>query len=267
VLASLVIEEARTLPNTTVTFFYCKYGDESRNSFLAVARGVLSQVLSSEKSNNILLYVDEKASSSGETVLSSSKLAKELLETIFQSCKKTYIILDGLDECDRGERKEIATWFRQLVDGLPQREMDTIRCLFVSQDDGFARKDLSMLPSIKLTMNSNKSDIETYAKVWHQRIEERFGPLDLKKLNIANIVTARAQGDCHLSHFRPVQWTDFFRHVPVRKIGRAEPLQPDIAQKAYRRDAGKISSESRRSVSKKTNMRERISNVFTATQG
>jgi hypothetical protein len=253
VRASLVIEEARTLPNTTVTFFYCKYGDESRNSFLAVARGVLSQVLSSEKSNNILLYVDEKASSSGETVLSSSKLAKELL--------------DGLDECDRGERKEIATWFRQLVDGLPQREMVTIRCLFVSQDDGFARKDLSMLPSIKLTMNSNKSDIETYAKVWHQRIEERFGPLDLKKLNIANIVTARAQGDCHLSHFRPVQWTDFFRHVPVRKIGRAEPLQPDIAQKAYRRDAGKISSESRRSVSKKTNMRERISNVFTATQG
>ncbi|KAH8789515.1 hypothetical protein F5882DRAFT_354269 [Hyaloscypha sp. PMI_1271] len=194
VLASLVIEEARALPNTTVTFFYCKYGDESRNSFLAVARGILSQVLSSEKSNDILLYVDEKASTSGETVLSSSKLAKELLETIFQSCKKTYIILDGLDECNRDERKEIATWFRQLVDGLPRREMDTIRCLFVSQDDGYARKDLSMLPSIKLTLNSNKSDIETYAKVWHQRIEERFGPLDPKKLNIANIVTAKAQG-------------------------------------------------------------------------
>jgi hypothetical protein len=195
VLASLAIEKARELPNTTVTFFYCKYGDESRNSFLAVARGILSQVLSSEKSDDILLYVDEKASSSGETVLSSSKLAKELLETVFQSCKKTYIILDGLDECNRDERKEISTWFCQLVDGLPRREMDTIRCMFVSQDDGIARKDLSMLPTIKLTATSNKSDIETYAKVWHHRIDEKFGPLDPKEMNIANIVTARAQGN------------------------------------------------------------------------
>jgi len=59
----------------------------------------------------------------------------------------------------------------------------------------------------------------------------------------------------------------FFRHVPVRKIGRAEPLQPDIAQKAHGRDGGKISPESRRSVSKKTYTRKSISNVFTATQG
>jgi hypothetical protein len=180
-----------------VTFFYFKYGDESRNSFLAVARGILSQMLSCNRlGDSLLLYVDEKASCSGETVLTSSKLAKELLETIFQSYKKMYIILDGLDECNRHERKEISTWFRQLVDGLPRKEMDAIRCLFVCQDDGYARKDLSMLPSIKLTAASNKSDIEMYARIWHQRIEEKFGPLDPKTLNIANIVTARAQG-CH----------------------------------------------------------------------
>jgi hypothetical protein len=198
-MASLAVEEARKLPGTTVTFFYCKYGDESRNSFLAVARGVLSQVLSSQRPNDdLLLYVDERASCSGETVLSSVKLAKELLETVFLSYKKTYIILDGLDECNREERKEISAWFRQLVDGLPRKEMDIIRCLFVSQDDGYARKDLSMLPSIKLTATSNKSDIETYAKVWHQRIGEKFGPLNRKELNVANIVTARAQGNKHI---------------------------------------------------------------------
>jgi hypothetical protein len=199
VLASLAIEEARKLPHTTVAFFYCKYGDESRNSFLAVARGILSQVLSSQRSNNdLLLYVDERASCSGETVLSSSKLAKELLETVILSCKQIYIILDGLDECNRDERKEISTWFRQLVDGLPRKEMDTIRCLFVSQDDGYARKDLSMLPSIKLTATSNKSDIEMYAKAWHERIEKKFGTLEPKGLNVANIVTARAQGNVQI---------------------------------------------------------------------
>jgi hypothetical protein len=129
------------------------------------------------------------------------KLAKELLETVFESCKKTYIILDGLDECTRQERKDISTWFRQLVDGLPRKEMDAIRCLFVSQDDGYARKDLSMLPSIKLTATSNKSDIEMYARIWHQRMEEKFGPLDTKGLDITNIVTARAQGSNALPPF------------------------------------------------------------------
>jgi hypothetical protein len=209
VLASLAIEEARKLPNTTVAFFYCKYGDESRNSFLAVARGILSQVLSSQRSNDdLLLYVDERASCSGETVLSSSKLAKELLETVILSCKQTYIILDGLDECNRDERKELSTWFRQLVDVLPRKEMDSIRCLFVSQDDGYARKDLSMLPSIKLTSTSNKSDIEMYAKVWHQRIEEKFGTLKSKGLNVANIITARAQGNVQIFILVSVHWVD-----------------------------------------------------------
>jgi len=155
-------------------------------------------MLSYNRSNDsFLLYVDEKASCSGETVLTSSKLAKELLETVFKSCKKTYVILDGLDECNRDERKEISTWFCQLMDGLPREDMDAIRCLFVSQDDGYARKDFSMLPSIKLTATDNKCDIEAYASIWHQRIQEKFGPLDPKEYHIANIVTARAQGNFH----------------------------------------------------------------------
>lgn len=122
VLASVVIEEARRLADTTVVFFYCKFGDELRNIFISVARGIVSQILKSQilryRSNkpnayeSLLLYIDEKVSGSGETILTSSKLAKELLETAFKSCQKMYIVLDGLDECNREERKEISAWFR-----------------------------------------------------------------------------------------------------------------------------------------------------------
>ncbi|KAF8863167.1 hypothetical protein BDZ45DRAFT_765670 [Acephala macrosclerotiorum] len=104
VLASLAIEEARKLPEAVVVFFFCKPGDGSRNGFMAITRGILFQILSRNKSKDHMLYVDEKASFSGELVLASLKLAKELLETAIQSCKKTYIILDGLDECNRDER-------------------------------------------------------------------------------------------------------------------------------------------------------------------
>jgi hypothetical protein len=148
---------------------------------------------------SLLLYIDEKASGSGETILKAPKLAQELLETGFKSCKRTYIILDGIDECHRDERKEISTWFCQLIDGLPREDMDVIRCLFVSQDDGYARKDYYMLPSMKLTAADNKTDIEAYTTTWHRRIQDKFGPFDAN-LHVASIVTARAQGECWL-HF------------------------------------------------------------------
>lgn len=127
----------------------------------------------------------------GELVLTSSKLAKELLETAFKSCKKTYIILDGLDECNREQRKEISTWFRELVDGLPREEMDAIRCLFVSQDDGFAQKDLSMIPLLKITSNGNKRDIEVYTRAGFLKIQDKFGTHGPKYIHF---ISARAQG-------------------------------------------------------------------------
>ncbi|RYP68514.1 hypothetical protein DL769_005502 [Monosporascus sp. CRB-8-3] len=192
VLASLVIDEARKLPDVSVAFFYCAQGDATRDSFISVATGILSQLLAQD--HTILLYLDEKMSTkSGEAVLSSSVLAKELLQVSLKS-RKTYIILDGIDECNRDQRKEICTWFRSVVDSLPRTKVDEIRCLFISQDDGFARKDLSMLPSIKITAEDNKGDIETFARDWHRRIEDKFGRLDTAEYNVANIVTPRSQG-------------------------------------------------------------------------
>jgi hypothetical protein len=156
----------------------------------------LSQVLGHHGANDsVLLFLDEKTSGSGEPILTSTQLAKELLEVALKSYNNTYIILDRLNECDRDKRKEISSWFRQLVDSLPREDMDSIRCVFVSQDDRYARKDHSMLPSIKMTADDNKNDIQLYANIWHQRIHDKFGTLDPKESHVANIVTERAQGN------------------------------------------------------------------------
>jgi hypothetical protein len=108
-LASLIIEEARSLPDVTVAFFYCRYQDDERNTFLAVARGILAQLL--HQDDNILAYLYDKASRSGQTTLSTVSLAKELLEIATKNHKKLYIVIDGIDECERDERKEIASTF------------------------------------------------------------------------------------------------------------------------------------------------------------
>jgi hypothetical protein len=103
-----------------------------------------------------------------------------------------YLIIDGLDECKEAERNKISKRFLGIIEALPPANMDSIRCLFVSQDDGLARRTLGYLPTIKIT-TENKEDLKDYAAVWHQKLEAKFGSLRSNKSHIGNIISARAQ--------------------------------------------------------------------------
>lgn len=191
ILASIVIDEARRIAGATVAFFYCKHGEETRNSFLSVARSILAQVL--DQNPHLLPYFHERASISSDVLLTSTEVAKEMIQTALSSCEKTYVIIDGLDECGRGDRREITSWFQTVVEALPVTEMDSIRCLFVGQDDEVDLDGFRNLPTIKIT-DENRDDLKDFATVWHQRIENKFGTLQSKNYNISNIISARAQG-------------------------------------------------------------------------
>lgn len=156
---------------------------------------MLSQLVTG---NDILLqYVYTQAANSGEAVLSSATAAKALLQTAMETCDKSqklYIVIDGIDEYNREDRKEMSMWFKERVRNVPTNELGAIRCLFVSQDDGYARKDLSDCSQIKLTPKNTRQDIEAYCKMWHKLIAQKFGTLDPKEHNITEIITSRAQG-------------------------------------------------------------------------
>ena len=190
ILASVVIDELRCLPDTTVVFFYCKHDEETRNTFMAVARSILWQL--SSQNPLLLPYIHEHASSRGEMLLTSKFLAKEILKTALSSCERTFIVIDGLDECPRAERVEITSFFRGLVESTPVGEMEPVRCLFVSQDDGVALESFRGIPRIKIADHNNQ-DLRDYAQVWHKKLEAKFGSLQ-GNCHIANIITARAQG-------------------------------------------------------------------------
>ena len=72
-------------------------------------------------------------------------------------------------------------------------DIDPLRCLFVSQHDAVALGDFQDLPAIKIT-DENQLDMRAFAQVWHSRIETKFNKLRERNHNIANIITARAQG-------------------------------------------------------------------------
>ncbi|PZC93210.1 zf-H2C2-2 domain containing protein [Pyrenophora tritici-repentis] len=132
ILASRVIDACRCLPQARVAFFYCRNTDGDRNALVAVARTIISQLV--VENDMLLLKVFETAQASGEAVLSSRSMAKTLLAIALQTfptSQKTYIIIDGLDEYAREDRKEISIWFKEQVRSIPRQDLGQLRCLFL----------------------------------------------------------------------------------------------------------------------------------------
>ncbi|KAM7213295.1 hypothetical protein V8F06_011306 [Rhypophila decipiens] len=197
-LTSTVIDSLPTLCDPTpicLAYFYCKDGDPNRNSFVAIARGLLSQLLRGNPDLLLQLY-DKGNLKSGEAILSDAQTAKELLEVALDSSvKPTYIIIDGIDECqDRQERKLITSWFSEQVNNLPREDFGDLRCLFVSRKDGPAIKDLGMLPSIELRPVDTRDDIRNYLTAWGRKIEEKYGAVDSKAYPLVDTIMAATQG-------------------------------------------------------------------------
>ncbi|KAK0654181.1 hypothetical protein QBC41DRAFT_386563, partial [Cercophora samala] len=193
VLASIIIDEARNLDtDTTVAFFFCQPNDTNTNTFVAVARGLISQLMT--QNSSLITSLAEQRSLSGQVTLSTADLAKSMLKDALGCCKNTYIVIDGLDSCSRKDRKEIVSTIRSLVDSLPKEQMDDVRCVFLSQNDGFAKKDLGDLPTITITPKDNKSDIENYWNSCKNHLETRLGSLQALGIDIVKVVTARAHG-------------------------------------------------------------------------
>jgi hypothetical protein len=191
VLASMVIEQAKRLPGATVAFAYCKHYDEPKNKgFLHVAKAFLSQLVL--RHEELIPHFYEKLSESGQDSLSADTLAKPLLEVALKGHKAVYLVIDGLDEYSRDDRKEICSWYRTIVADTFPTDPGSLRCLFISQEDG-AKRDLSDLAQLKLTPKHTITDIRAFCASRHKRIEQKFGILS-KEQNITNVITARAKG-------------------------------------------------------------------------
>ncbi|KAI1147252.1 putative zinc finger protein [Nemania diffusa] len=243
ILASLVVEEARKLsPAPTVLFFYCKYGNSERDSFVALGRSLLVQFLKHD--SGLLPSFYQKSCRSGEAVLTSPALVEELLHLAFTNCKSAYIILDGLDECPRDQRKYITQWFRKLVDELPTNEPDRLRCLFVSQDDGAARKDFADLANIKIRAQDNTQDIEEYSRIEANKLKESYPSIitEAKANKIAKDVAKVANG---LFLLAKSIWINLSGHTSITRLEEVLKLRslPNEINDAYSRIMARMAQE------------------------
>lgn len=208
---SLIVEEVQKLtPKPRVLFFYCKQNGPEHNTFLAIARSFILQLLNQDR--GLLSYLYRKHCDSDEAVLSSMPLVQEMLNFLLSSCQSAYIIIDGLDECESQERKVITQWFRHLVESLPANAPDRLRCLFVSRDDGIGVKDLQGLAKIIIELRDNKQDILAYSKAQAEELRRKFEVSEGESSRMAVAVAESANG------MNPIKCYVMFTHSQARHV-------------------------------------------------
>jgi hypothetical protein len=194
-----VIDKIRALqhaPRPIVLYFYCKDGDNDRNNFEAIGRSLLAQLLKQDES--LLGDFNQRATKGGASHLASREVMEEMLKSALDECTLTYIVLDGIDECNREERKVIVKWFRQYIEDLPPRDPhgntpDRVRCLFVSQND-HARKDFDGLPSVTVNQDTNERDIQQFCNHEAEKIQKQLSLCDDDTEEFSNAVCLASEG-------------------------------------------------------------------------
>lgn len=174
-MASRVIEEVQINPLISVLFFYCKYKDRQRRTFVSVACSILAQLLFQNKDQDVLPFLHEQLLNSGEISLQSLQLCKTLLKTALDSLPRharIYIVLDGIDECDALERRLILSTITSIIDS--NRQPGKFRALFISQYEPDIRGLLRSAEVIRITEKDNEEDIKEYATQWTSKILNKF---------------------------------------------------------------------------------------------
>jgi hypothetical protein len=153
----------------SLAYFYCRDQDGQRNKFTGVAKAMLSQLL--QQNPQILSYLYDECLRSGKVTLASQQECVRLLNTVLQPVPKTFIVIDGIDECEQKERRAILNFF---VSAINDCEPGKIRGFFISQELHDIKTGLHNPETLLLNEDSSKTDIKNYAIRRAADIQERF---------------------------------------------------------------------------------------------
>ncbi|TLD33782.1 hypothetical protein PspLS_00694 [Pyricularia sp. CBS 133598] len=198
VLASLIIEEVRNQKSAPVAFMYCKYRDPEKNSMLHILRAILAQLFDAHQSDPHLAdlspYYYDEGLTKGGVFLESVKLCKSLLRLILKNIPKAYLVLDGLDECEQDQRKQILEFMIEVTKTCDSQQPGSLRLLIFSRNEPDIRRHLSAETQIAIVPEDVQSDVETYVGYCSQLIKEKHHFLELEREYIAQHIVDGAQG-------------------------------------------------------------------------
>ncbi|KAF2096252.1 C2H2 domain-containing protein [Rhizodiscina lignyota] len=164
ILASVVIDECLKDAKNPTAYYYCKANDPSRNTCLSILKGLLSQLLS--QCRVLVPFCSDKRMLSGEVVLSSTSLASQLIKLFCETLPKIFMVVDGLDECEPGQRKLFLSEITSLIARCDEQEPGRLRVLIISQDFKDIERAFSTLVSPPGVTSLEARDIKDDIRVF-----------------------------------------------------------------------------------------------------
>jgi hypothetical protein len=144
-------------PQIKLLYFYCKYSEEQRQTYSSIMTSLLRQSYSILPSPNIVdrAYNDHLSKGFSQGQIAPSEASSLLLKTLQIMDRVTYLLIDGLDECESESRLQILK-FLHLVTGL---EHTQVQVFVASRDNDDITLRLENRPNIYIKPEDNRSDI------------------------------------------------------------------------------------------------------------
>ncbi|KAF3765675.1 hypothetical protein M406DRAFT_289896 [Cryphonectria parasitica EP155] len=232
VIEELLQQASISHRQTCSTYFFFKHDQPEKNTHNSLLRATLDQLINHDSAVSDL-FIEEAAKLADVNFRSTASL-ETLVKRGFECYHTSYLILDGLDECSKGETEKSVQWLLSLTKGGLDASTNRLRIIFAGQRDGILDRLLDSQPSISLEyLDAHAEDIRQYCLEFCERIQEKFKDSSLKQ-TIIELVTEGAKGMFLYAH---VVLENLLHQTRLTQLRRE--LQPGIfpeeIERAYER--------------------------------
>ena len=190
-LFNSAIEEVNLrLPRVHFVYFYCKYNDPTKNNVNGIARSLLAQILALNPA--CLHYLYDKALSSGEPTLRSTKLCMQTLTKLAEYHDQLVIGIDGLDECEESEKRPTLALINSIVKATEATR--NVRFFLTSRKESLIERSFRSAIGLEIRPHHVDRDIKTYVRVRTSELGQLFSMDAERQQWITAEVSQRSHG-------------------------------------------------------------------------
>ena len=206
-LAVYLKEEAPLPPKSIILYCLCSYGfgKQENNACGLAFRSLIAQLLRSRA--DLLPQVYDNYVKVGAVPKLGSM--KDLLKDLLGCLETTYLLLDGLDECESLHQKLILTELSNLALADSEGSAVKLKILVCSRDTKDIARKLNKAPQVSLTMEDRhvSQDIASFTKHSLTELKDRFDDTIVEE--IGNAVVRKAGGKAKPGFLLGLDMTDF----------------------------------------------------------
>ena len=117
-----------------------------------------------------------------------------MLTTVLSVEKKTYVVVDGVDECPFREREQILKFAEEITSMHNVQTPGKLRVMVISQDENDIRKRLIPASELQIQPTDTEADIRSFVHHGCKELGDRFGLNESECQYISDLMCDRSKG-------------------------------------------------------------------------